>query len=175
MSHARLVPLVAAIAACAACGATDPAPAPVGTGEVTEAVVRRVVDGDTLIARVDGEDERVRMLGVDAPESVAEDRRVECFGPQASARAKQLLPEGARVDLATDPSQGSRDRFGRLLAEVSLAGEPVTVNERLIAEGYAEVFRGDGRGRLQPRLRAAERTARGARLGLWSACRSGGR
>ena len=51
---------------------------------------------------------------------------------------------------------------------MSVAGEARTVNERLIAEGYAEVFRGDGRGRLQPRLRAAERAARDARLGLWA-------
>ncbi len=174
MSHVRMVTIAAACAACAACGSTGGTPAAVPAGEAFDARVRRVVDGDTLIARIDGEDERVRMLGVDAPESVAEDRPVECYGPQASARARALLPEGARVELATDPSQGARDRFGRLLAEVSLAGEPRTINERLIAEGYAEVFRGDGRGRLQPRLRAAERAARDARLGLWAACRSRG-
>ena len=171
MPLVRMVTITAAVAACAACAATDPAPEALRVGDADEAVVRRVVDGDTLIARIDGRDERVRMLGVDAPESVAENRPVECYGPQASARAKALLPKGARVLLASDPSQGARDRYGRLLAEVSLPGETRTVNERLVAEGYAEVFRGDGRGRLQPRLRAAERAARDARLGLWSACR----
>lgn len=149
------------------------APAAAGDGG-EDAVVLRVVDGDTLIARLDGDDVRVRMLGVDAPESVAEDRPVECFGPQASARAKALLPKGTRVTLATDPTQGRLDRFDRLLAEVTVAGRQRTVNERLIAEGYAEVFRGDGRGRLQPRLRAAERAARDSGLGLWGACRSRG-
>ena len=171
MPLVRMVTIAAAAVACAACGPTDPAPEAARVGGGDEAVVRRVVDGDTLIARVDGRDERVRLLGVDAPESVAENPPVECFGPQASARAKALLPKGTRVLLATDPSQGARDRYGRLLAEVSLPGETRTVNERLVAEGYAEVFRGDGRGRLQPRLRAAERAARDARLGLWSACR----
>ena len=130
----------------------------------------RVVDGDTLIARLGGADERVRLLGVDAPESVTPGRPVECFGPQAGAAARRLLPGGSRVLVATDPSQGTRDRFGRLLAEVTREGESVTVNERLIAGGFAEIFRGDGRGRLQPRLRAAERRARDARLGLWGAC-----
>lgn len=176
MPLVRMLTIAVACTACAACGTADPAPGPGDAGEpggekATDAVVRRVVDGDTLIARIGGGDERVRMLGVDAPESVAESRSVECFGPQAAARAKVLLPTGARIRLATDPSQGARDRYGRLLAEVSLPGEARTVNERLIAEGYAEVFRGDGRGRLQPRLRAAERAARNGRLGLWSTCR----
>lgn len=176
MCRSRLAAVALTAVACAGCsepgGPAAPRAAAGGAGE--EAVVRRVVDGDTLIARLDGDDVRVRMLGVDAPESVAEDRPVECFGPQASARAKALLPTGTRVVLATDPSQGRFDRFDRLLAEVSVAGEGRTVNERLIAEGYAEVFRGDGRGRLQPRLRAAERVARDAGLGLWSACRPRG-
>lgn len=166
-----MVTITAACAACAACASAGSGPGPVRVGDSAEAVVRRVVDGDTLIARIDGRDERVRMLGVDAPESVAENRPVECFGPQASARAKALMPKGTRVVLASDPSQGARDQYGRLLAEVTLAGDGRTVNEQMIAEGYAEVFRGDGRGRLQPRLRAAERSARTARLGLWSACR----
>lgn len=172
-SHVAAVVLTAA--ACAGCSTVDtPAETPRAPGGDESATVRRVVDGDTLIARLDGDDVRVRMLGVDAPESVAEDRPVECFGPQASARARELLPEGTRVILATDPSQGRLDRFDRLLAEVTIDGQELTVNERLIAEGYAEVFRGDGRGRLQPRLRAAERAARDARLGLWAACRTRG-
>lgn len=171
MNLVRTVTIATAVAACAACGSTGGTSGPAAAGDTGDAVVRRVVDGDTLIARIDGDDERVRMLGVDAPESVAENRPVECFGPQASARARALLPKGTRIVLATDPSQGARDQYDRLLAEVTRDGDPITVNEQLIAEGYAEVFRGDGKGRLQPRLRAAERAARDARLGLWSACR----
>lgn len=142
--------------------------------DVADAVVGRVVDGDTLVASIDGIDVRVRMLGVDAPESVTPDRPVECYGPEAAARARALLPEGMPIQLATDPTQGRRDRFGRLLAEVTRPGDARTINEQLVAEGYAAVFRGDGRGRLQPRLRAAERAALIGRLGLWRACRSGG-
>jgi micrococcal nuclease len=143
-----------------------------GSGDgVTGARVVRVVDGDTLIARVGGGEERVRLLGVDAPESVTPDRPVECFGPQAAAELRRLLPDGAAVSLAVDPSQGREDRFGRLLAEVTREGAAATVNVQLVAGGFAEVFRGDGRGRLQPTLRAAERDARDARRGLWGACR----
>lgn len=162
--------LVAAAAGCAGDGG-DPPPAKALPAPAT---VVRVVDGDTLIARVGGRDERVRLLGVDAPESVTPDRPVECFGPQAAREARRLMPRGASLALAGDPTQGRRDRFGRLLAEVTVDGRPTTVNEQLIAGGYAEVFRGDGRAALLPALRAAESAARQARRGLWSACRGGG-
>jgi micrococcal nuclease len=164
--------LVAALAA--GCDTSDdPGPA-VTLGATQAATVVRVVDGDTLIARLDGADVRVRMLGVDAPESVTPDRPVECFGPQAGREARRLLARGVRIALVTDPTQGRRDRYGRLLAEVTVDGQATTVNEQLIAGGYAEVFRGDGRAHLLPRLRAAESAARSAGRGLWSACRRSG-
>jgi micrococcal nuclease len=75
------------------------------------------------------------------------------------------------VAVATDPSQGDVDRYGRLLAEVTVGGAAETVNVALVRQGAAEVFRGDGRGRLQPALRAAEREARDAGRGLWGSCR----
>ena len=174
MRRARATALCLALLGAAGCAdgaGDDPTPAavtPTTAGEAARVV--RVVDGDTLVARLDGGDVRVRLLGVDAPESVTPERPVQCFGPQAGARLRTLLPEGARVSIATDPSQGREDRFGRLLGEVTPAGRALTVNEALIAGGYARVFRGDGRARLLPRLAAAERSARRARLGLWEAC-----
>jgi micrococcal nuclease len=161
--------LAAALAAAAAgCGGGD---APASAAAAAEGRVVRVVDGDTVIVRLDGEARRVRLLGVDAPESVTPDRPVECWGPQAAAAARRLMPEGAAVTVATDPSQGDEDRYGRLLAEVTVGDAGETVNVALVREGAAEVFRGDGRGRLQPALRAAEREARDAGRGLWGSCR----
>lgn len=167
-SSATALVLSAALAGCSGAPAPDD-----GSGGVTAAVgtVDRVVDGDTLVARIDGERVRVRLLGVDAPELAAGYGAPECHGREAAAAAEELLPRGARIALRTDPSQGAEDRFGRLLAEVTVAGDARTVNERLIADGDAVVFRGDGRARLQPALRAAERRARDTGLGLWSSCR----
>jgi micrococcal nuclease len=168
--------IAAALLAAAAGGCAtgdDAAPRP-SADRATTATVVRVVDGDTLIARVAGRDERVRLLGVDAPESVTPDRPVECFGPEAAREARRRMPAGAPLELVADPTQGARDRFGRLLAEVTVDGRPTTVNEDLVAGGFAEVFRGDGRARLLPALRTAESAARRARRGLWSACRRGG-
>jgi micrococcal nuclease len=162
----------AALAGCGSAGAGDEAPEPVGGGGARlSGTVERVVDGDTLVARIGGERVRVRLLGVDAPETAAGYGSAECYGVEATAAARDLLPRGARIALRTDPTQGREDRFGRLLAEVTVEGAPRTANEELVAGGGAEVFRGDGRGRLQAELRALERRAREDGLGLWSACR----
>lgn len=165
---ASLLLAAAAAVAAAACGGGDagaPSAAPV------DGRVVRVVDGDTVVLRLDGEERRVRLLGVDAPESITPGRSVECWGPQAAAAARRLMPRGARVSVATDPTQGAEDRHGRLLGEVTVAGGGGTVNVALVREGAAGVFRGDGRARLGPSLRAAEREARAARRGLWGSCR----
>ena len=88
-----------ALVALAAC-ADDPAPASQPPGAAT---VVRAVDGDTLVVAVGGREERVRLIGIDTPESVAEDRPVECFGPEASARTAELLPPGTAVRLEREP------------------------------------------------------------------------
>ncbi|MCC6830405.1 MAG: thermonuclease family protein [Thermoleophilia bacterium] len=152
-------------------GALSAAATP-GAAASAPAVVERVVDGDTLVADVDGDRARVRLLGIDTPETVKPDAPVECYGPQASARTKALLPEGVRVVLQTDPVAGAQDDFGRVLAYVTPQGARLTVNEELLREGFATLFVFD---RAHPftrvaAFRAAERSARGARLGLWGSC-----
>jgi micrococcal nuclease len=170
--------LTALAAACGACSPSGEAPAPPPreprdphAAEGGAGVVERVVDGDTLIARISDLRVRVRLLGVDAPETTG--YGAECYGPESTRAARRLLPRGAQIALITDGTQGPFDRFGRRLAEVTVHGDRRTVNEALIAEGAAEAFRGDGRARLLPALLAAERTARDAGRGLWSACRGG--
>jgi endonuclease YncB( thermonuclease family) len=164
---AAAILLSTALAGCSSEAPPEPAP---------EAAVRlsgtvdRVIDGDTLVARVGGERVRVRLLGVDAPETPGGRVPSECYGVEADDATRALLSRGARIELRTDPTQGRRDRFGRLLAEVTAAGEGRTVNEALVAAGAAEVFRGDGRARLLPALRRAEIRARQRRLGLWERC-----
>jgi endonuclease YncB( thermonuclease family) len=168
--RASLVNLAALLLVAAGCASSDQDPGPAAGGPAEAGVVVRVVDGDTLMARIDGSRVRVRLLGVDAPESVTPDQPVQCFGPQAGDAARRLLPEGARISLETDPTQGREDRFGRRLAVVTVEGQDTSVNERLVAGGYARIFRGDGRARLLPALRAAGRQARRSHRGLWGAC-----
>ena len=169
MRRASLITLAALLLAAGGCGSSGQEPGP-AAGDTEPGVVVRVVDGDTLIARVDGSRVRVRLLGVDAPESVTPGQLVGCFGPQAGDAARRLLPEGARISLETDPTQGREDRFGRRLAVVTVDGQGTSVNELLIAGGYARVFRADGRARLLPALGEAQRRARRADRGLWAVC-----
>ena len=96
--------------------------------------VVRVVDGDTVDVRYGHRSTtRVRLLNVDAPETVDPNRGVECLGPEASQRLKELLPEGSTVHLAFDDER--TDRYGRTLAGVYANGE--LVNAQLASEGLA--------------------------------------
>jgi micrococcal nuclease len=130
--------------------------------------VVRVVDGDTIAVRSRGFETTVRLLGIDTPETRSPGI-VQCFGPAASARTRRLLPRGVRVRLVTDPTQDTRDRYGRLLAYVYRAGRSTSVNLALVATGHAKVYVFD---RDQPFRHArsylrAQARARAARRGLW--------
>ena len=96
--------------------------------------VERVVDGDTFVASVNGRRERVRVIGVDTPESVDPNRPDEPFGEEASDFAKHYL-DGETVRMAGDVEP--RDRYGRMLAYVWLA-DGTFWNALLAAEGYAQ-------------------------------------
>jgi endonuclease YncB( thermonuclease family) len=127
-------------------------------GTVTE-----VVDGDTLDVRlVNGKSERVRIVGIDTPEAG------ECFGARATARARALAL-GRRVTLRGDPTQATRDRYGRLLAYVRLPGGR-DLGYQLVAGGFARVYVFDDPFKRLDPYRAAERRAAASRSGLWGAC-----
>ncbi|MGI9539977.1 MAG: thermonuclease family protein [Miltoncostaeaceae bacterium] len=174
LPHVRSVFLgLAAVVVAAGC-ADDSAGggevAPLGPGATVEAEVDRVVDGDTVdVALTGGDVVRVRLLGIDTPEAAIPDEPPECFGPEATRRARQLLPEGARIELLTDPRGEDVDDFGRVLAYVDRDGR--SVNRALILSGHAEVFAFRDR-RFQRRgdFEEAERQARRERRGLWAAC-----
>ena len=121
-----------------------------------------VADGDTIRVEVDGTTERLRIIGIDAPEL----RQGECYA-QAAASRMQSLVQSRDVQIVADPTQANRDRYDRILRHVfTLDG--VNVAETLIAEGlgveytYARAYAG------QDVYWAAEESAREQQLGLWS-------
>jgi micrococcal nuclease len=135
------------------------------TGRAVTARVVRVVDGDTILASVDGHDEYVRYIGVDTPETVKPDTPVQCYGPQASAENHRLV-EGRAVRLVFDRER--RDVYGRLLAYVHVGSR--FVNATLARDGYARTLAiapNTAHASLFHRL--AGRAAREGR-GLWGAC-----
>ncbi len=154
--------LVAAVGACSNIERAAPA------DHDGNAVVTHPVDGDTLDVRVGGVEARVRLIGIDTPESVARDRPVECFGPEAKGRLAELLPVGTEVRLERDVE--ARDRYDRLLAYVIRRADDLHVNEALVAEGFAEARPFEPNTARQGELDAAEAEARAASRGLWPAC-----
>jgi endonuclease YncB( thermonuclease family) len=102
--------------------------------DAVRARVQRVSDGDTFVATVRGRRERVRVIGVDTPESVSPNQPDEPFGEEASDFAKHHL-DGETVRLAGDAEP--RDRYGRMLAYVWLE-DGTFWNALLAAEGYAQ-------------------------------------
>ncbi len=134
------------------------------------AVVVRPVDGDTVIVDVGGAEEPVRLIGIDTPESVAQDRPVECFGPEAKDQLAALLPAGTAVLLERDAE--ARDRYDRLLAYVIRADDGLFVNGALVEDGFAEAASYPPNTARQGELDAAEARARAGQRGLWPACGS---
>jgi micrococcal nuclease len=110
----------------------------------------------------------VRLLGVDTPESVAPDRPVGCFGREAAAETKRLLPAGTAIRLVGDV--WAEDRFGRTLAFVYRVDDGLFVNAALIEGGFAFPLT------VPPNVSRAEefvrlaRRARDGRMGLWRSC-----
>jgi micrococcal nuclease len=133
-------------------------------GSVRAKVVR-VVDGDTIVASVDGEDEYVRYIGVDTPETVKPDTPVQCFGPNASDENHKLV-EGRTVRLVFD--REARDVYGRLLAYVYTGGR--FVNAELVRGGFARTLEiAPNTSHAAELQRLATRAARAGK-GLWGAC-----
>jgi micrococcal nuclease len=166
--RATVVVVCACLVGVVACDGTPPAP---GDGLAT---VTHVVDGDTIDIRIDGRDERVRLIGIDTPETKRPNTPIECYGPEASAFTAALLPVGTRVRVERDVV--GRDDYGRILGYVHLVdedGRPTTfVNLEIVREGYATPLSIEPNSTYAADFSAAARTAENADLGLWSACSS---
>lgn len=124
--------------------------------------VRRVVDGDT-IELDDGT--KVRLIGIDTPESVDPRRPVECLGKEAAAHTASLLPPGTLVRLEYDVER--EDRYGRTLAYVYRAGDGLFVNAQIAADGFAQQLTIPPNVAEADEIAAAVAEARANGRGLW--------
>ena len=157
-SMGRGIALCALVVIVAASGASaGPAPSVYRVG--------RVADGDTITLR---NGQRVRLVQIDTPEVYFGQ---ECFGQEASARTKKMLPPGTRVNLFPEPAGDRVDGFGRLLRYVVRISDKLNVNLRLVAVGAAAPWFYEGeRGRYAARMDKLARNAISKNLGLWRAC-----
>jgi micrococcal nuclease len=168
--------VLAVLLVTAACG--DPGPSTTGTedGDTTASVegaaeVVRIVDGDTLVvsfAPGDDDDAKVRLIGIDTPESVKPNTPVECFAKEATAHLTELVPPGTAVRLERDVED--LDRYDRLLAYLFRVDDGLFVNEAMVADGYAAQLTVPPNVAYADLFSDAQVAAREAGRGLWSSC-----
>ena len=123
--------------------------------------VTRVIDGDTIVL---GGGERVRLIGVDTPETVHPQKPVEYFGKEASAFTRRMV-EGEKVRLEYEQGTSREDRYGRTLAYVYLEDGRL-LNLEIIEGGYGHAYTRFPFSKAE-KFRAAERYARETEKGLW--------
>ena len=128
--------------------------------------VVKVVDGDTLDVLMNGKPVRLRLIGLDTPETVDPRKPVQCFGKAASDTAKEMLA-GKTVRLEYDASQGMSDKYSRTLVYVFLA-DGTNFNKYMISEGYGHEYTYNLPYKYQREFKAAEKNAREQKKGLWA-------
>lgn len=128
--------------------------------------VIEVVDGDTIKINMSGKTETLRLIGMDTPETVDPRKPVQCFGKEASNKAKEIL-SGKKVRIELDPTQGEWDKYDRLLAYV-YRDDGIFYNKYMIEQGYAHEYTYNAPYKYQAEFKAAQKLAQTNQAGLWS-------
>lgn len=138
--------------------------------DVEQAAVIKVTDGDTFHVKLsNGEERTIRVIGIDTPETKDPGKPVQCYGPEASAEATELLT-GEQVLLTRDPSQGDRDYYGRYLREVYLTTGGRDYGQVMIEYGFAREYLFKKPYAQRAKYLQAQQTAQQKGAGLWTDC-----
>lgn len=128
--------------------------------------VVRIVDGDTIDVDIDGEETRVRLIGVDTPESVHPDERKNTNEGNAAAEWLLELLDGEKVYLEYDAAQ--TDKYGRTLAYVYLGDRKTMVNKLLLENGLAQVMTVQPNSKYSDEFYKLQTRARKDEVGFWA-------
>jgi micrococcal nuclease len=128
--------------------------------------VTKVVDGDTISIQIGDSVEKIRIVGINTPETVDPRKSVECFGKEASAKAREVLLN-QEVSLESDFTQNDKDRYGRLLRYVYLR-DGSDFGKLMISQGYAYEYTYDQSYLKQLEYKLAEQEAKNGKKGLWA-------
>jgi len=148
-------------------GPTAVAPSEVAPDGPGAAVMVEVIDGDTIDVSIQGRIERIRLIGIDTPETVDERRPEQCYGAEASEHLTELLPLGSTLRLERD--EELRDRYDRLLAYVHSA-DGTFVNLDMVRGGFAAAMPYPPNTSYLVDFEQAERSAEASATGLWGVC-----
>jgi len=145
----------------------EPPPQVAGTVSPGYYRVTKVEDGDTITVDMDGTQERVRLIGVDTPETQDPRKPVQCYGRVASNFTKELIGN-QNVRLESDPLSDNRDRYNRLLRYVYLSDGRL-VQAEIIRQGYGFAYTSFPFTKSDEFL-SFQRVAIDQNLGLWNSC-----
>ena len=128
--------------------------------------VSSIIDGDTIRVIINGKSEKVRLLGIDSPESSDPRKSVQCFAKEATNKLKNLI-NGKTVKLVIDKTQSDKDKYGRLLRFIYLNGKDI--DAEMIKEGFAFSYKQYPTTKLNE-YNKLEKLAREQNKGLWGNC-----
>lgn len=130
------------------------------------AKVARVIDGDTIKVLISDREETVRLIGVDAPEITDSRKAIQCFGKEASDKAKEVLGKKTVV-LEADSTQDNKDKYGRLLRYVFVDG--INLSKLMISQGYAHEYTYQNNPyKYMDEFKDAQEQAQENKIGLWA-------
>jgi len=131
-----------------------------------DVLVTKVTDGDTIKAFINGEEQTIRVIGIDTPEYTS---KKECYGKNASERAVELLKDKS-VTICHDVVKPSlKDKYGRFLYHITVGGR--SYSEIMVSEGLAEVNGYMEEFENESKLKTLESHAKSNGTGLWGACK----
>ncbi|MBQ9267848.1 MAG: thermonuclease family protein [Clostridia bacterium] len=123
-------------------------------------------DGDTARFEVDGENVRVRFLGINTPEVAGEDKVEEPYGNDAMVYTKNKLDHAKKIEIEYDDNADKEDRFGRQLAWIWV--DDALLEEELVRVGLAKTYMLKSDYKYADVLKKAESEAKSEKLGVWS-------
>jgi len=131
---------------------------PTAKQEIIELI--KVIDGDTIIVKINGEEKSVRLIGIDTPE------KNECFEKEATRKAKELM-ENKKIKLEADNTQDDKDKYDRLLRYIYLE-DGTLINKKLIEEGFGTEYTYKVVYKFQTEFKGAEKMAKEEKIGMWA-------
>ena len=167
--HRMLLCIAVLITACRSDSMPTLTQSTTATALAVNATMVSVVDGDTIDVNIKGHRERVRLIGIDTPETKKPNTPVQCYGPEATKFTKSLLPSDMPLHLERDVV--ARDDYGRMLAYVYVAGDGEFVNLTIITRGFARPLTIPPNSSHSNEFIDAAYIAEADNIGLWARCR----
>jgi micrococcal nuclease len=128
-----------------------------------------VVDGDTIDITTNNITKRVRLIGINTPETKHPTKKTECYGKEASEYMVKLLPKGTKVNLVYDKE--TTDKYGRVLAYIYVRSNNMFVNLNLVSKGYAKTMTFKPNTLHAYEFEIAQKIAKTNQIGLWNKCK----